>query len=241
MGQSNSLRSDNRQDDFDEFDDPFETLWEEEEEEEEDGEEDEEDENDDEEDVSKFTQSDFDRAVSKARKSARSAATKKLLEDLGVTTPEEAKALVQTARNKEGKGKEAEAANSDEVAKLKAENARILSESLKRETTGRVKDALVDAGIPVKAAAKAAKLIELESDNPSDEEIADEVEELKESMPQLFNTASKDDEDEDEDETPRGKKGTTPPPPKRKRKGATPEEQAQEIFRKRHPQATTKS
>jgi hypothetical protein len=226
--------------DFDPYDDPAEIDLEEEEEEEEGEEEEEDDEDEDDESgkgKKKLTQEAFERAVIQARKSARSAAEKRMLEALGVKTIEEAKALMTAKKsNKEGGDEEADAS---ELAQLRQQNAQLQADILKRETDGKIKDALIDAGLGGKAASKAVKLVELDNSNPSDEEIEEAIVELKETMPALFATTSNDDDDE-EDERNGTSRGTQPPAPKRKRRGASAEERAKEIFRQRHPQSASK-
>lgn len=179
----------------------------------------------------RFTQADFDKAMTTVRKKARSAATRKFLEELGVDDVEQAKALVQTAR---AKGDESE---SSDAEALREENKRLKQEAVKREVTGRVKDALVEAGVTAKAAAKAAKLLDFENKNPSDEEIEDEISELKDSMPALFVAPAGDKEDDEEEEpAPPSRGSTTPPRPKPKRKGTNASDRAREILAQRHPQ-----
>ncbi len=225
-------KRDNKGDNSRDEDDLDEEDHDEDEEQDEDSEED-----DDEESELPFTQEQFDRAVARARKNARRAQTDRMLAELGVKDLNEARKLITTAQKKPKtppKEEESESTEKDdEIQKLKRQLA-------ERDRTDRVKEALEAAGVIPAKRHKAARLLDFDSEDPSEDEIADEISELREEWPELFQSGSEDEEDsDDDDDEPKTRKrsSSAPPAPKRKRKGKSPGDRAMERLKQRHPNA----
>lgn len=161
-----------------------------------------------------FTQKDLDRHATKQQREGKRKAIRELMERFDFASVEEAEAFIEAAREK------ADKSGDDDIKRQKRlEDRERKAEEREREATRKANTAdivsfLVSEGLSRAEARRAARLVEvdLDSDELDDDDIADAVDELKETMPRLFGTVDEEDEEEKPrtrrtpDSTPRGKK-----------------------------------
>lgn len=146
----------------------------------------------------KFTQADLNRLLAREKSDGKRVAQAELLTTLGVNNMDEAKAVLEAAR-------EAEAKNLSEAEKAKkdAETAKAASDTEKAEATkvrmaAMVERALLRAGIGIddkdgdEQLELVARMIVVEPEATQDQ-VNEAVADLKKKMPQLFETTGKPD------------------------------------------------
>lgn len=216
-----------------------------------------------------FSQEAVDRMVAKARSQARRSAERKLLDELEVEDIEEAKRAVTKGKaepkppketGKNSKDGDKDDSSSEAVADLARQ-----FEEFKLSTNGniaelkitsKVEKALIKEGMSVAEAEKARRLVEVPN-NADEDEIEDAIDDLKETMPSLFDSGSKsggdDDEDDDDDDDGKRRKpknrdrdrdrddrrrnpGSNPGgSPRRRKSGGDTRSDARTLLHERHP------
>jgi hypothetical protein len=137
---------------------------------------------------SQLTNEEIGRVMAKEKRDGRESGRRALLKELGVENPEELKSIIAAHQKAEDALlSEAERDKRDAAqAKLEAEQERDLLANERFAT--RLERLVLAAGAPEKQAAKVAALIGVNrKDEPSDEDIADAIGELKKELPALFN------------------------------------------------------
>ena len=132
-----------------------------------------------------FTQEEVNRIMSKEKKDGRRAGKAKLLEDLGVSSLEEARSKMSSpAKSKDdGEGKPTESDTSEQ------EKRAMQAERKQMKIVGRAERSLIRAGAPDDDRTLAGLVVMLDLDSDSDaDDITTAVEELKDSNPALFGT-----------------------------------------------------
>lgn len=125
------------------------------------------------------------RIAAREKDQGRREATQQVTELLGCT-PEEAKAILDRAREAdratmtEAERKLAEANEKEAAAATK------LSKAAEKAKEATIKAALVAEGVPKDRLARVVKLVEVEGDEPSDDDVEAAVTALKGEMPELF-------------------------------------------------------
>jgi hypothetical protein len=163
------------------------------------------DDDDDADDDKTFSQADVNRIIQKKERKLRRSIQRELEEDLGVSL-EEAKSLIK--KFQEGEKPDAMA----EINRLRQQLEDREQELNARDIVFTVREKLQEAGIMPARLKRAVRLVDLDED-PDDEDIVAAIEELKEEMPELFES------EVDEDQPPRGKRrvpSSEPKPPRRK-------------------------
>lgn len=208
------------------------------------------DEDEDDDDLSpNFTQDELNRALARTKRKAKVGARNEILEELGVDSLDDLKAVITAAKDaNEQESSDLEAANK-KIADLERKNQELEGTLKERDFTAKAQSALEDAGMDPKRARRSVRLLDLD-EGASDEDIADAVEELKEddSFSELFGSGEKNEEEEDEEEgseKPKGKETNTgrpqPKRPPRKKGAASPQDAARERLLARHPHLAKQS
>jgi len=181
----------------------------------------------------KFTQADLNRLLAREKSDGKRVAQAEFLQSLGVNSLDDAKAILDAAREADAKNlSEAEKAKKDaETARSKADQEAVEARQLKQAAM--VERALLRAGIGVdekdgdEQLELVARMVVVEPDATQDQ-VNDAVAELKKKMPQLFETNRK----VPDPKTPGGDPGRQP-------RGAggqpSPAEQARNVLASRHP------
>lgn len=158
-------------------------------------------------DDKKFTQKDLDKYAAREKKQGRRSATRDLMQRLGFDTVEETEDFIKEARDKVKPSKRSKERNDD-----KPDDDKSTDKAKERERKAAAKELdadirmeLISAGAPRDKTklATLSRMIDREDlgDDPDEDDIADAVEELKETWPKLFESED-DDGDDDDDRSP---------------------------------------
>jgi hypothetical protein len=155
--------------------------------------EDDDEEDDDTEASGSFTQDQVNRFLSKERKKTKRSVERDIAEQLGMPIADAKKALEDLA---EGRKPEAQAALDRRSAELDKREVEL--EKLKLSLT--VRERLQEQGVRPERLRRAVKLVELDDDEPDDDDILAAIDELKQDMPELFAQPKPPDNQEDDDD-----------------------------------------
>lgn len=154
-----------------------------------------------------FTQEEVNRYNTKAKRDGEKAATQKLADELGMSV-EEAKALISATKERQ-EAEQTALEKAENAAKQREADAEAKAKAAElKEHNLNVKAALLEAGVPKGKLAKATRLLDAEV-GASEEDIAAEVESLKEDWPEVFATASETTTGGAPSGMPSGKPGTS--------------------------------
>lgn len=184
-------------------------------------------------DEPKFTQADLNRLLAREKSDGKRVAQAEFLQSLGVNNLDEAKAVLEAAREAEAKNlSEAEKAKKEaETARSNAD--REAQEALTIKQAAMVERALLRAGIGIddkdgdEQLELVARMVVVEPDATQDQ-VNEAVADLKKKMPQLFETDRK----VPDPKQPGGDPGRQPRGAGGK---ATPADQARSVLAARHP------
>lgn len=163
-----------------------------------------------------FTQEQVNRFLAKERKKTKRSVERDIVEQLGMPIAEAKKALDDLA---EGRKPEAQAALDRRSAELDKREADLEKMML----TLTIREKLQEAGVRPERLKRAVKLVELDDEEPDDDDILAAIDELKGDMPELFAQPKPAQEDNDEEDEPKPRKprratSTDPATPPRRRK-----------------------
>jgi hypothetical protein len=185
-----------------------------------------------------FSQSEMQRIATREKAEGKRAGVKAFLEELGLASTDELKAIIKQKQD-------AEDAEKSELQKAQKAAAEATSRAAAAEAAAaaerqaiKVERQLVAAGVPPAKVEKVRGMLALDSD-VDDEGITAAVDELRQEFPELFQKA--DDTEDDGTTTTQGGRTGGPPPSDVGRqnrkvvKGKTAAEQASELLHQRHP------
>lgn len=174
----------------------------------EDPEDDDEEDDDPESTSGNFTQDQVNRFLAKERKKTKRSVERDIVEQLGMPIADAKKALDDLA---EGRKPEAQAALDRRAAELDKREADLEKMML----TLTIREKLQEAGVRPERLKRAVKLVELDDEDPDDDDILGAIDELKADMPELFAQPKPPDNTEDDD-------GDEPKPRKRRAPSSDP-------------------
>ena len=189
-----------------------------------------------------FTQRQVNKIMAKEKREGKAAALREAMELLGADSLEDAKALLDEARERDTK------AEDDAAKRLKKAQERELKADVRlREATLKANSAdvlssLIGEGMPKAKAVRAVKMVDLDltAEDLTEDEIVEAVETLKEEMPELFGESEK--VEKVEEWRPVGSPDSTARGGQRRRpQTQTNAEKAKELLAKRHPQFANKT
>lgn len=217
--------------------DLLEDFLEEEEEEEEEGEEEEDDGEDSEDSESDsgdsedgeektFTQAEVNRIMSKEKKAGRRSGQRKVLDELGVDSIEEAKQLLTKESDSGDTGSGNSSEDSDKLDKERKRLERERVETKKDRLKVSIERKLIRAGVQEDLLDRAVRMIDLDDlGDGEDDEIVSAIEDLKDDIPTLF-----------EDKRSKDSKPGSHPGGKPRSKGkSSPRDRAMARLQERHP------
>lgn len=203
-----------------------------------------------------FTQRQMNAIATREKRDGRKAGRNEVLQELGFSSLEEAKAALAGKKASSGNNKEDDTDDADSKAAQEALKAKREAEEAKAEAArikfeSKLERKLLAAGAKPGKVERMVALLGLEVD-ASDDEIEEAIDDLADELPALFDSSdySDDDEDDEDQGQPRGRRqrGTDTPPRKRKlpdsttggerrRKGkqAPAKERARARLAQRHP------
>lgn len=160
-----------------------------------------------------LTQAQIDRMIGREKTTAERAATRKLLEDLGVTDAAEARKLLESARKAADKDKTETDKLREKTTAAESAAAEARREAAAARQERQVDRALIGANVDPKRLDRMAKLVRLELDDDADEDaIKAAVGQVREDFAEAF---AGDDQDKDKRRAPSGDgKGKTPRAPR---------------------------
>lgn len=143
----------------------------------------------------KFTQEDVDRINADTRRKAEEAATRKVLEQLGVDDVEKAKQIIEARKAADDAAKSELQKAQEENERLKSENTKVSERAHKVLVLAELKGALRDAGINTSRLDGALKLADLDvvkvAESGALTGIEDVVKSVKDASPEWFGTPGK--------------------------------------------------
>lgn len=171
-----------------------------------------------------LSQSQVDAIVAREKASAARAAKREVEDYLASQKAESDKASMDEAARAKAEAEEA-----------KADAQRIKFEAAQERLTAKVERKLSAAGVDERALAKATRLVDLEAD-ASDDDIAAEVETLRNDMPGLF---AKSEEDDGGKKSGKAASGVTNTGKRQSQPNKTAMERGRDLYREKHPDKTT--
>lgn len=175
----------------------------------------------------------------KEKNEGKAAALRQVQEALGMT-PEEAKAFIEAAKEKEREGMAEADRKLAEANEKEAKAQAALAQASQRELNAEIRAALIEAGIPRAQAATVAPMVQVELKDWDEAKVGEAVTKLKSDLPQLFSSSTEEEEEEEQgppagqpagtDTTTRGTK------PKGGGKPTSSKDRARARFLERYPE-----
>lgn len=182
-----------------------------------------------------FTQAQVNRISAREKDEGRRAGKRELLEELGLEDADTLKEMVAAHKTtQESQKSDLQKAEQDrDKAKRDAEEAKAEAKQVRFDS--KVKDMLLEAGIPAKSARRVAGMLNGLTAESDDDAITEEIEALQEDFPNLFGEQEEGGEDPQDDQggaPPRSDPGRMPKTPP---KSGNAKERATSLLHERHP------